>query len=87
VFQVMAEEASLVRYRLRARVSFDPDLALMRTVPAPRRSRPYTQVSSPVLIVPVLETQAAFRSSFEEAGEWFEAVRKVSETQHGAGPD
>jgi hypothetical protein len=83
VFQVMAEEASFVRYRLRARVTFDPDgvVRLFRR----HGVQAYIQPSSPVLIVPILERNA-IPVAFEEAGDWFEAVRKVSETQTGLVP-
>jgi hypothetical protein len=83
VFQVMAEEASLVRYRVRARVSFNPDLVIglfrRHGVTA------FTQVSSPVLIVPVLE-RSGIPVVFDEAGEWFETLQKLSKVQHGLVP-
>lgn len=83
IFQVMGEDATLVRYRLNARVTFDPNAVTAMF----RRSGvvAYTEPSPPVLIVPIME-HGTVPMAFNEAGEWFEALRRAAPTKSGLVP-
>jgi hypothetical protein len=83
VFQVMQEDATLVRYRLNARVTFDPNAVTALF----RRSGvvAYTEPSPPVLIVPILDT-GGIPVAFNDAGDWFEALRRVAPRKSGLVP-
>ncbi|MEM8878746.1 MAG: DUF2066 domain-containing protein [Pseudomonadota bacterium] len=83
VFQVVQEHATLVRYRLLARVTFDPNAvtALFRR----NGVVAYSDPSPPVLIVPVLES-GSVPTAFTDTGDWFQAWHRIAPEKSGLVP-
>lgn len=83
VFQVVQEHATLVRYRLLARVTFDPDAVTALF----RRSGvvAYSDPSPTVLIVPVLES-GSIPMAFTDTGAWFQALHRMAPEKSGLVP-